>query len=185
MPLAVLRAVALTETGRMVASEIRPWPWSVNSGGESHWFPTRAAAEAFVAAASPDVLRNIDIGCFQINQRWHGHAFANALDIFDPWRNAHYAANFLASLHREFGDWRLAAGAYHSRTPGLAARYLARFDRHLFGSGAPPTAARDRAPDRAPNGGGGSIGFLSGGRPPAPGSLVSLRRMTSPLIVLR
>jgi hypothetical protein len=47
--------------------------------------------------------------------------------MFNPERNALYAAHFLIELHREFGSWTEAAGAYHSRTPEHADRYKAKF----------------------------------------------------------
>ena len=117
VPLDVLRAIALTETGRRLNSRIRPWPWTVNMEGQGHWFDTRSEARAFVDRAVNRGARSYDIGCFQINARWHGHAFPSLEAMFDPQLNADYAARFLAELHAEFGDWSRAAGAYHSRTP--------------------------------------------------------------------
>ena len=49
--------------------------------------------------------------------------------MIDPWKNATYAARFLAELHQELGDWTRAAGAYHSRTDRYAKRYVRRFER--------------------------------------------------------
>ena len=46
-----------------------------------------------------------------------GKSFATIDDMFDPAANALYAAGFLHDLFEETGDWELAAGAYHSRTP--------------------------------------------------------------------
>jgi len=92
--------------------------------GRGHWFTTREAAAAFVRQQAG---AGIDIGCFQINTRWHGDAFASIEAMLDPVANADHAAAFLARLHAEFGDWEVAAGAYHSRTPGLAEAYRRRF----------------------------------------------------------
>lgn len=46
---------------------------------------------------------NLDIGCFQLNYRWHGAAFASLADMFDPDRNATYAADYLASHYQRTG----------------------------------------------------------------------------------
>jgi len=68
----------------------------------------------------------LDLGCFQINLRWHGRAFDTLDQMLDPARNARYAARFLAALHDETGDWTAAAAAYHSRTSDHARAYLER-----------------------------------------------------------
>lgn len=138
VPLELLRAIARAETGRQQDGALQPWPWAVNEGGKGHWFVSLAAAETHADATIAAGATNIDIGCFQLNYRWHGHAFRSVADMFDPLGNARHAAGFLAQLYRETGDWRLAAGAYHSRTPALAERYAARIDRLL---GAPPALA--------------------------------------------
>ena len=92
-------------------------------------FPIAAARLPMRKGCVPKAVRNLDIGCFQINLRWHGHAFASVAQMFDPLANARYAAEFLTDLHREFGDWDAAVAAYHSRTPHFATRYMERFHR--------------------------------------------------------
>lgn len=129
LPASVLRSVTRAETGRARGGGLEPWPWTVNMEGEGHWFETEGAARAFVEAAFRRGARSFDIGCFQINYRWHGTAFRSIEQMFDPMANARYAARFLADLYAETGDWSRAAGAYHSRSPQFAERYRARFDR--------------------------------------------------------
>ncbi len=131
VPLAVLRAITLTETGRNSGGEVRPWPWTVNMEGEGRWFDDRLTAEAYSKTHFDRGARSFDVGCFQINYRWHGQAFPSIEAMFDPEANALYAAQFLGELHAEFGDWVKAAGAYHSRTPKFARRYEARFEQFL------------------------------------------------------
>lgn len=128
VPVSVLRAITLTETGRRRDGQVRPWPWSVNMEGESHWFDSVSAAETYAQSQADVGARSFDIGCFQINYRWHGSAFLSIAAMFEPEANALYAARFLKDLYAETGDWSLAAGAYHSRTPQLAVAYRARFD---------------------------------------------------------
>ena len=133
VPLPVLAAIALTETGRGRGGRLQPWPWTVNSEGRGAWFDSRDEALAHVAAERARGAASFDVGCFQINHRWHGAAFASVEEMFDPLAGARYAAQFLAGLQAELGSWSAAAGAYHSRTPDLAARYRTRFDRILAG----------------------------------------------------
>jgi hypothetical protein len=129
VPLSILRALARTESGRTRDGVFAPWPWTVNNAGDGRWFPGLTSAQDHVSRLRAAGETNIDIGCFQINLRWHGHAFDSVSDMFDPTQNARYAARFLTGLHREFGTWDEAVAAFHSRTPQLASRYMARFRR--------------------------------------------------------
>jgi hypothetical protein len=162
VPRRVMRALTLTETGRPTQGRLRPWPWTVNMQGEGRWFDSRDAALAFALDRRAAGARSFDIGCFQINYLWHGRAFASVEAMFDPMANAAYAARFLRRLYAETGSWSRAAGAYHSRTPALAARYRTRFDR-IFArletggpanawppAGARPAGAAPPAGDPAP-----------------------------------
>lgn len=129
VPLAVLRAITRTETGRVHAGRMEPWPWTVNMEGEGRWFADVDAARAYIDKSFRRGARSFDVGCFQINYKWHGAAFRSIAHMFDPEANASYAARFLKTLHDETGDWSVAAGYFHSRTPELAGRYRARFER--------------------------------------------------------
>ncbi len=123
----VLLAITLTETGRAQDGRLRPWPWTANAEGEGHWFATRDEAAAFARRLLARNQTLFDLGCFQINWRWHGDHFTAPEALLDPLVSARYAAALLARLHDEFGSWEGAAGAYHSRTPHNADRYRARF----------------------------------------------------------
>lgn len=138
VPLEVLLAITRTETGRAVHGRLSPWPWTVNMEGAGKWFASRGEALDYVSRHQDRGARSFDIGCFQVNHRWHGHKFASVEQMFDPEANALYAAEFLRDLHGEMGGWSGAAGAYHSRTPKHAARYRARFDDILAALGAGP-----------------------------------------------
>lgn len=129
VPLSVLKAISLTETGHKRGGQLRPWPWTINMEGKGLWFDSRDEARAYVDKEFARGARSFDIGCFQINYRWHGEAFASIDQMFDPVANALYAARLLGQLHAETGSWGKAAGAYHSRTEKFAERYQARFER--------------------------------------------------------
>lgn len=124
VPERVLLAVTLVETGR----DARPWPWTVNVGGEGRWFDTASEAEAHARSMLDQGLTNVDLGCFQLNLRWHSKGFASLADMLDPATNATYAAGFLAENFARTGDWSAAAAAYHSQTPEHAERYRAKFE---------------------------------------------------------
>lgn len=179
VPISVMKAITLTETGRTRDGRARPWPWTVNMEGKGVWFDDRTAALAYATAHHDLGARSFDIGCFQINYKWHHEAFASIDEMFDPAENALYAAGFLQQLYAETGDWELAAGAYHSRTPEHAERYRARFAtyRAMFraedglplqvtgisagtGAAAPPSRARVNTFPLLQSGGAAAIGSL-------------------------
>ncbi len=130
VPVSVLEAISLTETGRKTAGAFGPWPWTVNMEGAGHWFDSAGQALDYARTNHGQGKRSFDVGCFQLNYKWHGEAFASIEEMFDPIAGARYAADFLTRLYNETGDWSRAAGAYHSRTPENASRYRKIFDRH-------------------------------------------------------
>ena len=128
VPYDVLAAVSRAETGRSIGSALHPWPWTVNMEGAGKWFSNEDEARAYVFKHFKRGARSFDVGCFQVNYKWHGAAFRSIDDMFDPVLNADYAAEFLSKLFAEFGDWTLAVGAYHSRTLVHAKSYTSRFE---------------------------------------------------------
>jgi hypothetical protein len=126
VPVDILMAISRVETGRSRGGALEPWPWTVNEAGAGSFFDSVDAAKDHVRTAMANGKTNIDIGCFQINVRWHGAEFTSLGDMFDPAENAHYAARFLLKLHAEFGGWEGAIGAYHSRQEATATGYLAK-----------------------------------------------------------
>jgi len=127
VPVSVLKAISLNETGHKRNGAFRSWPWTVNMEGAGHWFDSRDQALAYVFQEYKRGARSFDVGCFQINYKWHGENFSSIEEMFDPLANGRYAARFLSDLHTELGDWRKAAGAFHSRTKKYADKYSARF----------------------------------------------------------
>lgn len=127
VPLDVMQTITRLETGRGKTAD--PWPWTINHAGNGSWFQTEDEARSFVFSRIKRGESNIDIGCFQINYRWHADGFRSLDDMFNPDLNALYAARFLIDLYREFGTWAEAAGAYHSRTPKFAEKYKAKFSK--------------------------------------------------------
>ncbi|MEI4485504.1 transglycosylase SLT domain-containing protein [Frigidibacter sp. MR17.14] len=131
IPNNLLLALGLQEAGFARRSGLTVWPWSVNAAGEGRVFRSREAALSWVRARQAAGVTSIDIGCMQINQKWHPEAFSTLEEGFDPGRNIDYAARFLLSLHERTGDWMQAAGSYHSFNPGPRSVYLASLNKNL------------------------------------------------------
>lgn len=124
VPDGLLPALAIVESGRRdAAGGVRPWPWTINVGGEGRFFSTKDQAIAAARELIASGVRSIDIGCMQVNLMHHPTAFANLEAAFDPRMNARYGARFLISLYERDHDWSHAIAAYHSETPEIGAAY--------------------------------------------------------------
>ncbi len=110
VPLAVFYAVGLQETGGRNGLQ----PFALNIDGRATVRPTLAEGLAAYEAAKAAGARLIDVGCMQINVRWHGDKFASVADMFDPARNVDYAARFLRDLRAREGSWTLAVARYNA-----------------------------------------------------------------------
>jgi len=110
VPLGVLYAVALTETGRKGALH----PYALNIEGKAVLASSKqeALAAFWGARRSGKVL--IDLGCMQINHHYHGAEFPSVQAMLDPRANVRYAAHFLKALRRQEGSWAMAVARYHA-----------------------------------------------------------------------
>ena len=116
IPRQLLAAVALAESGRWdkARGATFAWPWTVTAGGKGRFFDTKAAAIAEVRRLRAAGVRNIDVGCMQINLMYHPDAFDDLDQAFDPFENVAYAARFLKRLNEARRSWSMAVGLYHS-----------------------------------------------------------------------
>lgn len=128
IPPQIMLAITRVETGKPHGAALQPWPWAVNLEGEGHWFDTADEATAFAQNAVESGDTNLDIGCFQLNWRWHGENFSSIDEMIDPETNADHAARFLVENHRKLGNWVDAVAAYHSTTPELAEIYVQKIE---------------------------------------------------------
>ncbi len=110
IPISVFYAVGLQETGGRDGLQ----PFSLNIDGRASVHPTLSEGLAAFEAARRNGARLIDVGCMQINYRWHGDQFASVSDMFDPARNVDYAAKFLRDLKAREGSWTLAVARYNA-----------------------------------------------------------------------
>lgn len=110
IPLPVLYAVGLTETGRRG----RMNAWSMNVDGRAVASRDRSEALRKLDEARKSGARFIDIGCMQINARFHGAHFRSPAQMFEPQLNVDYAARFLRDLRAREGSWTKAVARYNA-----------------------------------------------------------------------
>ena len=128
IPDRLLHAISLVESGRWDAEHRASvaWPWTVMAEGEGRFLPSKAAAIAEVTKLKARGVRNIDVGCMQVNLLAHPDAFATLDEAFEPRSNVAYAARFLRELYANDNNWGQAGAHYHSQTPSEAAPYKAK-----------------------------------------------------------
>ncbi len=119
IPAHLLGAIAIVESGRREPGTraISAWPWTVMAEGRGRYLPTKDTAIKEVEKLRARGVRNIDIGCMQVNLMYHPDAFADLDEAFDPAANVAYAASFLKALRQDKGSWSKAVAHYHSATP--------------------------------------------------------------------
>jgi soluble lytic murein transglycosylase-like protein len=110
VPLGVLYAVGLTESGRKDSLQ----PLAMNLAGEAYFATSVDDAMRRFDAAQAAGIKLIDIGCMQINHHFHGREFMSLKRMFDPHANVDYAARFLKTLRTREGSWTLAVARYHA-----------------------------------------------------------------------
>jgi hypothetical protein len=170
IPDRLLHAISLVESGRWDAEHraTLAWPWTVMAEGEGRFLPSKDAAIAEVKKLQARGVRNIDVGCMQVNLLAHPDAFATLDEAFEPRSNVAYAARFLKDLQATDNNWGQAGAHYHSQTPSEAAPYKAKlmtvWDKSRGGADARvQLASAEDVGNRAPFG----ISFQSDLAPPA------------------
>jgi soluble lytic murein transglycosylase-like protein len=133
IPLNVLYAVGLTETGRRGTLN----PFDMNVDGRTVTSSTLNEALAKFSAERAKGAQLIDIGCMQINHHWHAAEFRSLTDMFDPASNVRYAANFLKELRQREGSWTLAVARYNAGPSNEPAqrKYVCAVIRNMVASG--------------------------------------------------
>lgn len=133
VPLGVLYAVGLTETGR----KGRLHPFALNIEGKAVFARNAEQALEIFAKARKRGRKLIDLGCMQINHFYHGNAFSSPREMLDPARNVAYAAKFLKQLREREGSWTMAVARYHAGPNNDPAqkRYICAVIRNLVATG--------------------------------------------------
>lgn len=131
IPFRILEAVASAESGREGGGFLWPWPWTVNVAGKAQFFNLREQAAEYANQAVERGQTNVDIGCMQLNWRYHGGAFKDPNAALQPATNVEYAARLLAKEYQIGGSWADAVSRYHSRHAHQAADYRCLVARRL------------------------------------------------------
>jgi soluble lytic murein transglycosylase-like protein len=133
IPEGILYAVGLTETGRKGSL----YPWALNVEGKTVFAQSQQAALKAFNEARAGGATLIDLGCMQINHRYHGDRFAGVSDMLDPARNVDYAARFLKQLKSTHVSWSMAVARYHAGPDNDPAqkRYICRVVANLAATG--------------------------------------------------
>ncbi len=131
IPKGLLRAIALVESGRNGS----PWPWTLNISGKPYYFSTKDAALKRMIDAQGRLYQSMDVGCMQVNVRYHGDNFSSPSKMIDPRTNVFYAASFVQSLYNDTGTWTEGTARYHSGQDGRQKRYVCLVLHHKINSG--------------------------------------------------
>lgn len=156
LPRGLLTAISLKESGRWDSTKKQSvaWPWTVTAEGKGSHYPSKQDALRTVAKLRARGVSNIDVGCMQINLRYHPHAFENLEAALDPVRNVAYAGEHLRQLREDHKTWPKAVERYHTSDPkrGLVYRravYKLKYD--VLGESPKVRTARGRANWKARN----------------------------------
>lgn len=143
VPVEILYGVGLTETGR--GDGLRPY--ALNIAGASVYDLGLREALARFRDARKQGIRSIDVGCMQINYRWHGAKFESVEAMFDPATNVDYSARFLKELYVKERNWTRAVARYHAGIGNKPAqkRYVCGVIKRLVAAGLGAATAQSRA----------------------------------------
>jgi len=158
IPAGLLQSITRVEAGRKtVTGDFLPWAWTLNDRGEGLFFDSRDAAMRHLQAAVDSGDHSVDVGCMQVNTKWHMEGFLDLGDMLDPVQNADYAAGFLLDLHEAHQSWDEAVKHYHSAEPEknlvYHRRVLAELETFLANRNAAPqpASAASGSPDMPGN----------------------------------
>ena len=122
LPDKLLTSISLVESGIKKENKMISWPWTLNVSGKSKYFKNKEDVLFFLKDNSQK--KNIDVGCMQINLKYHEKQFDSIESIIDPEKNVEYAAKFLKLLFKKHKRWNEAISRYHSSSPIRKKIYL-------------------------------------------------------------
>ncbi len=124
IPKGLLKAIGLTESGRYLNRHKKIiWPWTVNAKSKSLFFDNKLQMLKFVNSQVEKGNYNFDVGCMQVNLKWHGKYFKKISDSIEPKINISYATSFLYKLKSDHKTWTEAIKRYHSSNPKKNLKY--------------------------------------------------------------
>ena len=124
IPKGLLLGIGKAEAIRKINNKYIIWPWTANHAGKSLFFDNKEQMKNYVFKNLKRKDFNIDVGCMQINIKWHKNNFKKISDMFEVNPNISYAASFLKQLKNKHGSWDKAIKHYHSSDPKKNNPYL-------------------------------------------------------------
>ena len=125
IPSGLLLGIGKAESGRILKNnEMVIWPWTINHAGKSLFFDNKIQMKSYLLKHTEKGDNNLDVGCMQINLKWHKQNFKNIKDMLSIEPNVSYAASFLIQLKNKHGSWEKAIKHYHSSDPVKNKPYL-------------------------------------------------------------
>jgi len=124
LPNKLLTSIALVESGlKKDKDSFKSWPWTLNVSGKSLYFDSKEETLSYLKK-NLNTRKSIDVGCMQINTRYHLKNFRSLEQLIEPEENVKYAASFLSGLHKRYKSWNEAISRYHSSIPKKKELYL-------------------------------------------------------------
>ena len=124
IPKGLLLGIGKAEAIRKIKNKFVIWPWTINHAGKSMFFDTKKQMSNYIFKNLKRNDLNMDVGCMQINIKWHKNNFKKISDMFEVNPNISYAASFLQQLKNKHGSWDNAIKHYHSSDPKKNKPYL-------------------------------------------------------------
>ncbi len=143
----IVWAVSKTESNYKGA----PWPWTANFRGKPYYFKNQEELKSFIKKLPKKQREDLDIGCMQINYRYHGWKFNDIIEMTDPQRNMILGSLYLYELYLkekiyqlnrkrhnqrwkipdDLHIWAIAVGRYHSHRQKNGKKYVRAVTKHL------------------------------------------------------
>ena len=123
LPTNLLTSISLVESGiKKENKNFSSWPWTLNVEGKPIYFDTKE--DVINHLEQNRDKKSIDVGCMQINTKYHMNNFDSFAQMIEPEENVRYAAIFLAKLFKRHKSWNKAISRYHSSNPNKQRKYL-------------------------------------------------------------
>lgn len=139
-----MEAGQTTRAGKGAAVQRTIWPWTLNVEGKPARFSTQQEAAAHLRTLWQKGIRNIDVGCMQVNMGWNGRAYSDPVAYLDPTLNVQWAGWRLTQLAKSGKTLTDMVMSYHAPDPRKDQRrlwYACQVQRelsHLKGRGGKP-----------------------------------------------
>lgn len=111
IPRGLLMAIAVTESGLNGT----PNPFAMNIAGRAYHAKNTSEMSQIITANKKRGITSIDVGCMQINLKYHEDNFQSYKQLLNSATNVEYGASYLIKLAREQNSWREGVMDYHHK----------------------------------------------------------------------